>query len=74
MRYVMVHVEEKIKNVLPDKFCVEFDGWLGRDTHYISIFASFLAQNELEYQKKLIGLSLMEEEDSLNFAENYGYV
>lgn len=33
-------VDSRIGTMLPDKFCVGFDDWVGGDTHHVSVFAT----------------------------------
>jgi len=43
MSELTLKVEKTIKDILPDKFALVFDGWTleGTSTHYIGIFATF---------------------------------
>jgi hypothetical protein len=44
IRELTTEVEQEIKNILPDKFTIIFDGWTldGTSTHFIAMFARFL--------------------------------
>lgn len=67
-------VEEKIKEKLPSRFAVIFDGWTGGDTHYVSVFASFPAVNACGYESVLLALAPMGEEDSHTADEHYSFL
>jgi hypothetical protein len=43
MHELTVLVEKKIKECLPDKFALVFDGWTldGTNTHYMGLFATY---------------------------------
>jgi hypothetical protein len=43
MHELVLLVEKKIKELLPDKFVLVFDGWTldGTNTHYVGLFATF---------------------------------
>ena len=69
-----VVVEKKITEMLPEKFAIVFDGWSSRDnTHYMAIFVTFPAENELGYSKILLTMSPMGDEDSLSSQEHYDF-
>ena len=53
------HVEMKIAKELPKVFCLVFDGWSCGDTHYVGLFATFPAENNIGYRKALLSFSPM---------------
>ena len=63
-------VELKISASLPDKFALVFDGWSSKDTHYVSIFATYPSFCSSGYEKVLLGFSPLDDEEALN-AENH---
>lgn len=67
-------VEEKIRNILPDEFCLIFDGWTKQTTHFIAVFATFSSSNELGYDSVLLGFGPFENETSLGTSELYKYL
>ena len=50
-------VEQKIEEILPDKFAIVFDGWTGGDAHYIALFATFPDKPEKGYSKVLLAFT-----------------
>ncbi len=53
MKYIhkfTLQVEQSIKRLLPDKFCLLFDGWTldGQSTQFIGIFATFMSNGAVE--------------------------
>lgn len=67
-------VETVIRDRLPNRFAITFDGWAGGDTHYVSVFAVFPADNVNGYDRFLLACSPMENEDSLNANEHYEFL
>lgn len=67
-------VEERITLQLPSKFSIVFDGWSAVDTHYISVFATFLENNERGYLTLLLGMAPMQNEDCLYGKEHNWYL
>ena len=57
-------VEKKISLVLPAKFSLVVDGWTKKSTHFIGIFATYPAQNEVGYEYALLSFSPMVVETS----------
>lgn len=64
-------VEQKISNILPDKFALMFDGWSTNDAHYIGIFAVFASNHTHGYSRVLLGLTPLENEQSQSSNEHY---
>lgn len=64
-------VEGKVKELLSDKFAVDFDGWAGGGTHYVAVFATFPSDNPNRYEKLLVGVSPMENGTSKNVQNHY---
>lgn len=58
-------VEKIIRERLPNRFSVILDGWKGGDTHYVSVFAVFTADNVNGYDLFILACSPMEKEASL---------
>lgn len=67
-------VEKRIANILPEKFSIQFDGWSGGDTHYVSIFAAFPATNANGYVSYMLACSPMENETALTASEHYEFL
>ncbi len=67
-------VEEKIAQILPDKFAIVFDGWSCGDTHYVAVYATFPYNTPVGYRKVLLGFSPFEEETSQSAQEHYEYL
>lgn len=67
-------VESHIGTMLPDKFCVVFDGWAGGDTHYVAVFATFTSNMPFGFNYELLALAPMGDEDSLNAAEHFEFL
>lgn len=67
-------VEEKIQTLLPDRFCLVFDGWSCGDTHFLAIFATFPSANELGYDRVLLTFSPMGDEKSLDAEEHVKFI
>ena len=57
-------VEKKKGLVLPAKFSLVVDGWTKKSTHFIGIFATYPAQNEVGYEYALLLFSPMVVETS----------
>ena len=77
MKYLQLlteHVEMKIKNLLHSKLALVFDGWTVGSTHYLAVFASFHASNDDGYDARLLTLSPMGDECSLNAQEHYEFL
>lgn len=64
MREPVFVVEEKIKDVLPEKYPVEFDGYSGGEWLYVGVFTTYPDQNPLEFRDHLLALSSMGGEDT----------
>ena len=56
-------VEQKIVNVLPEKFNSIVDGWSCRTTHYLAVFASYLGSYGCQERPLLAFSPLLEGED-----------
>jgi len=58
-------VETRIKDLLPEKFSLVFDGWSAGSTHFVAVFASFTSEKEDSgYETRLLGFSPFEDETS----------
>ena len=63
---LVVRVENKIANMLPDVFCVVLDGWSCATTHYVALFATYPSDAPNGYCKVLLAFSPMGNEKSLD--------
>eukprot|EP00171_Calliarthron_tuberculosum_P001888 IDg1888t1 len=73
MRYLPIltrHVEEKIRNKLPEKFALVFDGWTSGSTHFLAVFASYSNIEPGECSVRLLAFSPFEDESTFN-ADNH---
>lgn len=70
----MAHVKENIQDTLAHKFFVFFERWLRENTHYVSLFATYPAQNSLIFHKHLLGLFQMAKKDFLDTAQHFDNV
>ncbi|RQM21052.1 hypothetical protein B5M09_013373 [Aphanomyces astaci] len=61
-------LEAKLKNTLPKSFACVIDAWTSGSTHYVAVFASFPSDSLRGYEKVLLALSPMNDEDSLRAA------
>jgi hypothetical protein len=62
---VVKGVERSIKNELPEKFALIFDGWSENKTHYTAIFASYMIStgaNSTKCKRVLLSFSPFEDE------------
>ena len=64
MEKLSQRVENKISNMLPDKFAVVFDGCINGDTHYLEMYASFYNSTELGHEQCLLAFTPFEDETS----------
>lgn len=62
--------EKKIAAALPSKFALIFDGRSHVTTHYVGIFAAFLASNVLGYGTELLEITPWEDEVTLGVDEH----
>ncbi len=67
-------VETKISKVLPKTIALVFDGWSQCSTHYIAVYASFPSKNDNRYDTRLLAISLLEDETSLNAEEHHQFL
>ncbi|ETV75063.1 hypothetical protein H257_10662 [Aphanomyces astaci] len=61
-------MESKISETLPESFAIIYDGWTSGSTHYVAMFATFPNDSHRGYEKVLLAMSPMNEEDSLSAA------
>jgi hypothetical protein len=60
-------VETQIRNILPDKFALVFDGWTLSNTHFLAVFSTFPDSKSITgYKKVLLSFSPLTNEQSLN--------
>ena len=64
MEKLSQRVENKISNMLPDKFVVVFDCWTNGDTHYLAMYGSFPNSTELGHEQCLLAFTPFEDETS----------
>lgn len=74
MHDLLLLVEKKIREVLPNRLAITFDGWGSGDTHYNAVFATFPSQNDFGYDIFLLACSPMENEESLNADEHFEFL
>ena len=67
-------VEKKLAKMIPDSFALVFDGWTHVSTHYLSIFATWGSNEETGYEVALLGLSPLENEETLSAVEHENYI
>lgn len=67
-------VEEKITALLPEKFCLIFDGWSNGDTHYLGVFATYPSENSVGYERVLLTFSPLQDESSLKAEEHLEFM
>jgi hypothetical protein len=65
-------VEEKIKQILPEKFALIFDGWSDSSIHYLAVFAVFSDSKETcGFQKILLSFSPLIHDEDLSAASHH---
>lgn len=62
-------VEEEISAVSPDRFARVFDFQTSSDSHYVSIFSTFPADNHDGYRIIFLSLSTFDNEDKISPGE-----
>ena len=67
-------VENKIAAQLPDKISLIFDGWSFASTHYTAVFAAFPSDNSVGYTTRLLTISPLHDESSLNAEEHIEFL
>ena len=67
-------VERKIRSMLPDKIAIVFDGWSNGYYHYVGTFASFTTNLAAGYRAVLLGISMMENEETQNAEDHIRYI
>ncbi|ETV82390.1 hypothetical protein H257_05042 [Aphanomyces astaci] len=67
-------MESKISETLPESFAIVYDGWTSGSTHYVAMFATFPNNYHRGYEKVLLAMSPMNEEDSLSAAAHVQYL
>lgn len=65
-------VEPNIDEMFLGCFAVVFDRWTTGSVHYVSLFATYPAKNDIGYSKILLAISPVEEETSQSFQKYYG--
>jgi hypothetical protein len=63
MELLVLQVENRIKDDLPEEFAIIFDGWSEDSTHFIGIFAVFSSAKEITKQHLLAFTPLLDETD-----------
>lgn len=67
-------VETIIRDTIPEKLAIIFDGCWSDDTHYVSVYATYPATNECGYEKGttivLLAFSQVEHDESLDSNEH----
>ncbi|KAF0706983.1 hypothetical protein AaE_013834 [Aphanomyces astaci] len=67
-------MENKISETLPESFAIVYDGWTSGSTHYVAMFATFSNDSHRGYEKVLLAMSPMNEEESLSAAAHVQYL
>ena len=67
LNLVTLEVENAIKDQLPDKFVIAFDGWTTGSTHYVGIMAT--VPKESSYETMLLAFTPLIDETCLNSTE-----
>ena len=67
-------VENKIKEVLPDKFALVIDGWTKNSTHFVAIFVSFHADTKVGFEQVMLAFSPMNSETSFRASDHFGFI
>lgn len=67
-------VESKLSALLPSRIALIFDGWTAGSSHYLSVFASYTSTNSRGFEVRLLSLSPMGDECSLNADEHIDYL
>lgn len=61
--------------ILPwDKIAITSDGWIGEGTHYFASFSAFPSVKDYGYDKALLDMSIMENEESMRASEHYDFI
>lgn len=71
---LMCKVEKRIRDTIPDKFVIVFDGPNGGHTRYVEAYATFSADKAVWHEKVLICFQPMEKEEALYAVEHYNYL
>ena len=64
-------VEQKIANILPEKFIIISDGWSINSTHYVRIFAHFFDKQSNESVTPSLAISPLQDEENLSASSHY---
>jgi len=68
-------VETKLKDSLPEKLALVFDGWSSGSTHYVGVFASFSSSaSKVGYETRLLAFSPFEDESHLDTVKHVSYL
>lgn len=67
-------VDDRLKSTLAECFAIVFDRWSVGSTKHVSIFSTFPVRNSLGYDKVLLALSPMGNEESLDANENFQFL
>lgn len=70
LSWMTKYVKFKMKETLPQLFAVVSDGWSGGDTHYVAVYATFLASVLSRYESVFLALLQMGNE-VLHAAEDH---
>lgn len=66
--------ECKIQSLLPKNSSIVLNGWMGGNTPFFAIFATFSSNQQIRYYNVLLALSLMGEADFLKADEHYEFL
>lgn len=72
LKYIhqLTSLDEQISETFQTKLAIIFGVWRERDTHFLSLLASYFSCSDLVYDTVLLGLTPMKNADSLNANEN----
>ena len=59
-------IEHKIVHILPKTIALVINGWSEGSAHYLTVYASFTANNEYGYETRLLPISSLENEATLS--------
>ena len=67
-------VENKVKEILPDKFALVIDGWTKNSTHFVAILANFHAETKVGFEQIMLAFSPMVSETSFRAIDHFGFI
>ncbi len=67
-------VETIITEILPNTFSIVFDGWVMRDSHFISVYAVFPENNVNGFKRVLLAFSPLKDETKQDANKHYEFL